>query len=285
MAVRRSGLGRGLDALIPADRPTAGFTTLAVDHITPNPQQPREHFDEESLASLAASIREVGVLQPVVVRRGRSEGQYVLVAGERRWRAARHAGLTEIPAMIRDGDDVSGLTEALVENVQREDLTPLEEAAAYRQLMEDFGLTHEEVGDRVGKSRSAITNTLRLLQLPAPVQALLTRGVLSAGHCRPLLALGNEAAAVGLARKAADEGWPVRRIEEEVRSIVESPATPPRSSAQRPAEILELEETLAERLGSPVAIAMRSGGGGRLTIRFGSLDDLERIYRAVLEGS
>jgi ParB family chromosome partitioning protein len=117
------------------------------------------------------------------------------------------------------------------------------------------------------------------------VQALLTRGVLSAGHCRPLLALGNEAAAVGLARKAADEGWPVRRIEEEVRSIVESPATPPRSSAQRPAEILELEETLAERLGSPVAIAMRSGGGGRLTIRFGSLDDLERIYRAVLEGS
>jgi ParB family chromosome partitioning protein len=289
MAVRKSGLGRGLDALIPVDRPSAGFTTLAVDLISPNPQQPREHFDEEALESLAASIREVGVLQPVVVRQGRSEGHYVLVAGERRWRAARHAGLTEIPAMIRSGDDVSGLTEALIENVQREDLTPLEEAAAYRQLMEDFGLTHEEVGERVGKSRSAISNTLRLLQLPPPVQALLTRGALSAGHCRPLLALGDEREAVGLARRAAEEGWPVRRVEDEVRRALEvtgeaqvrAGAHP---EAPRPAEVVELEEALAERLGTPVAIAIRAGGGGRLTIRFGSVDDLERIYRLVLEG-
>ncbi len=287
MAVRKTGLGRGLDALIPADRPSSGFTTLAVDLISPNPAQPREHFDEDALESLAASIREVGVLQPVVVRQGKGEGQYILVAGERRWRAARHAGLTEIPAMIRAGDDVSGLTEALIENVQREDLTPLEEAAAYRQLMEDFGLTHEQVGERVGKSRSAISNTLRLLQLPPPVQALLTRGALSAGHCRPLLGVEDPAVAVGLARRAAEEGWPVRRVEQEVRAVVESPERPrpERPAPVRPAEVLELEDALAERLGTPVAIAMRSGGGGRLTIRFGSLDDLERIYRLVLEGS
>jgi ParB family chromosome partitioning protein len=188
--------------------------------------------------------------------------------------------------MIRAGDDVSGLTEALIENVQREDLTPLEEAAAYRQLLEDFGLTHEEVGERVGKSRSAISNTLRLLQLPPPIQALLTRRALSAGHCRPLLALEDEEAAVALARRAADEGWPVRRVEEAVRDILEAPIEPtPRPPAVRSAEVLELEETLGERLGTPVAIALRAGGGGRLTIRFGSLDDLERIYRVVLEGS
>jgi ParB family chromosome partitioning protein len=284
MAARKTGLGRGLDALIPAERPEHGFTTLAVDHIVPNPNQPREHFDEDALESLAASIREVGVLQPVVVRRSEGDGHYVLVAGERRWRAARHAGLTEIPAMIRVGDDLSSLTEALVENVQREDLTPLEEAAAYRQLMEDFGLTHEEVGERVGRSRSAVSNTLRLLQLPAPVQALLTRGELTAGHCRPLLALVEEEA-VAVARLAAEEGWPVRKVEDEVRSLTEEPAeavAPP--STPRPAEIIDLEEALQERLGSPVRIDLRARGGGRLVIRFGSVDDLERIYRLVLEG-
>ena len=143
----------------------------------------------EALQGLAASIREVGVLQPIVVRRGEEPGSFVLVAGERRWRASRLAGLKEIPALVREGDDVSGLAEALVENLQREDLSPLEEAAAYRQLLEDFGLTHEEVGARVGRSRPTITNTLRLLQLPATIQGMLGRGELSAGHCRALLAL------------------------------------------------------------------------------------------------
>lgn len=284
MAARRAGLGKGLDALIPTERPDSGFTTLPVDHITPNPNQPRQHFDEESLESLAASVREIGVLQPIVVRPGPSDGRYVLVAGERRWRAARHAGLTEIPAMIRTGDDVSGLSEALVENVQREDLTPLEEAAAYRQLMEDFGLSHDEVGARVGKSRSAISNTLRLLQLPAPIQALLSKGALSAGHCRPLLALDPNRA-IALARRAADEGWPVRRVEDEVRAALEeTEQTTVTPAPPRPAEIIDLEEALGERLGSPVRIDMRARGGGRLVVKFGSVDDLERIYRAMLGG-
>ena len=169
MATRRSGLGRGLEALIPkSDQTHTGFALIPIDHVSANPHQPRSVFDEEALASLAASIIEVGVLQPIIVRES-EEGFYTLVAGERRWRAASKVGLKEIPAIIRDSDDRSLLTAALVENLQREDLSPLEEATAYQELLEDFELTHEEIGKRVGKSRSAITNSLRLL-LPAQLR-------------------------------------------------------------------------------------------------------------------
>ena len=281
MAVRKSGLGRGLDALIPADAAAEGYTTIPLDAITPNPQQPRRTMSPEALQGLAASIREVGVLQPIVVRRGEEPGSFVLVAGERRWRASRLAGLKEIPALVREGDDVSGLAEALVENLQREDLGALEEAAAYRQLLEDFGLTHEEVGARVGRSRPTITNTLRLLQLPSSVQGMLARGELSAGHCRALLALDDLGEAEQLARRAAEEGWPVRRLEEAVRARQEGLPPPVRVKRERPAEILALEEWLGERLAAPVAIEYGKRGGGRLTVRFGSLEDLERIYQTL----
>lgn len=280
MAARKSGLGRGLDALIPATGVEDGFAIVALDRITTNPQQPRTHFDEEALAGLADSIREIGVLQPVVVRSA-GEGSYELVAGERRCRAARLAGLTEIPAVIRGAtSDATNLTEALIENVQREDLTPLEEAAAYRQLIDDFSLTHDAVATAVGKSRSAISNTLRLLQLPPVIQGLLERGEISAGHARALLPLEDQAYARHIADRAAEEGWSVRQIEDAVRARnqVEAPSTPTsRIETTRPAAIIELEARLAEHLGTNVGIDY-GAKGGKLVVRFSSLDDLERIY-------
>ncbi|MDH3499879.1 MAG: ParB/RepB/Spo0J family partition protein [Acidimicrobiia bacterium] len=283
MAARKSGLGRGLDALIPVDRPGEGFTFLPVDQVVPNPQQPRQRFDEEALDSLAASIREVGVLQPIVVRPAGPDGSYVLVAGERRCRAARRAGLDDIPAMIRPAEDApTTLAEALIENVQREDLSPLEEAAGYRALLEDFGMTHEIVAARVGKSRSAVSNTLRLLQLPAAIQGMLERGELSAGHARALLTVDDDAYAAHVAEKAAAEGWSVRQVEDAVRARVESGAAPRAAAAppMRPAAIIELEQRLADELGSKVKITYGKRGG-KLMVNYGSLDDLERIYRRI----
>ena len=276
---RKSGLGRGLDSLLPVERPVSGFGTLPLDHIEPNPQQPREHFDEEALQSLADSITEVGVLQPIVVR-AQGDG-YILIAGERRCRAARRAGLEEIPAIIRseDEDEAASLAEALIENVQREDLSPLEEAAGYQQLMADFGLTHEAVAGRVGKSRSAITNTLRLLQLPAAIQGMVSRGELSAGHARALLAIDDVPYAVHIAERVVDEGWSVRQVEDAAkkRAGAKSPTT---SAAKRPrpAAIIELEDRLGERLGTAVKID-HGRRGGKVSIKYSSLDDLERIYR------
>ena len=280
MAARKSGLGRGLDALIPVDHPSVGFAEIDLSDIAPNPQQPRVRFDEESLGELAASITEVGVLQPIVVRPGEPEGTYVLVAGERRLRAAGAAGLTSIPAVIRSAEsDERYLTEALIENVQRQDLSALEEAAAYRNLLEDFGMTHEQVASRVGKSRSAVTNTLRLLQLPVPIQGMLEREELSAGHARALLSLDDESYAVHIAERAIAEGWSVRTVEEAVkeRTVAEEPK-PRRVPEMRPAAIIELEERLSERLGTKVTIKTR-GIGGQMVIRYGSLEDLEQIYR------
>ncbi len=287
MAARKSGLGRGLDALLAAGRPTGGFALIPVDAVDPNPHQPRDRFDPEPLQTLADSIREVGVLQPIVVRPAGSNGRHVLVAGERRLRAARIAGLTEIPAMIRDGDDQGRLVEAVVENVQREDLDPLEEAAAFRTLMEDFGLTHEQVAARVGKSRSAVTNSVRLLGLPGAIQTLLVGGKITAGAARALLGTDDTAYAVRIANKAATEGWSVRQVEEAVRARAGGAAVPEEKKAPKPrkdraAQILALEERLGERLGTPVRIEYTRRGGGRMTIRFGSLDDLERIYRSLL---
>ncbi|HEY7565870.1 MAG TPA: ParB/RepB/Spo0J family partition protein [Acidimicrobiia bacterium] len=281
----KRGLGRGLEALIPSGRSDeqSGFAMIAVDEVSPNPQQPRTRFDDESLAGLAESISMVGLLQPIVVRRN-SAGGYVLVAGERRWRAARRAGLAEIPAVVREGDDREALTEALVENLQRTDLTPLEEGAAYRQLLEDFGMTHDEVGRRVGKSRAAVTNTMRLLGLPASIQAMIESGELSAGAARALAGLDDRAFAEHVARRAVAEGWSVRQVEEAVRlRRGEEPTRGgrPRVREIRPAEIIELEHRLANRLGSKVKVDFRQGHGS-LRIDYRNLEDLERIYRRLM---
>lgn len=282
---RKAGLGRGLDALIPSDpiaTDDATYLEIPVGDIRPNPDQPRSRFDDDSLAELATSIKEVGVLQPVVVSRG-DDGELFLIAGERRWRAATKAGLDTIPAVVRGTSGASTLVEALVENVQREDLTPLEEAHAYKQLLENTGMNQEAIADRVGKSRPAVSNTLRLLQLPGAVQSMIDSGQLSAGHARALLGLDDDKYAVYLAEKTAAEGWSVRQVEEAVRTRRDMEAGPSDGSGVktvRPVEIIELEKRLAEHLDSKVKIAYKNKKG-RVEIRFGSLEDLERIYRII----
>ncbi|MGI8518518.1 MAG: ParB/RepB/Spo0J family partition protein [Acidimicrobiia bacterium] len=279
MTVKR-GLGRGLESLIPVGLSDAGFAHIGLGQIRPNPHQPRSSFDEEALEGLAESIRSVGVLQPVVVRPD-PDGGYLLVAGERRWRAARRAGLTQIPAVIRSGEDAAWLTEALVENLQRSDLTPLEEAAAFRQLLEDFGLTHDEVAQRVGKSRATVTNSMRLLSLPAAIQARLESGELSAGHARALAGIDDRAFAEHVARRAVAEGWSVRQVEEAVRLRKGESTSRPRAREVRPAEIIELEMRLADRLDSRVKVDFKSGRGA-VHIDYRSLEDLERLYRRLM---
>ncbi|MEY4360733.1 MAG: chromosome partitioning protein ParB [Actinomycetota bacterium] len=301
MASRRGGLGRGLDSLIPGGgaQPPAGGSALIeipVKDLSPNPHQPRVHFDEESLNDLSASIREIGVLQPVLVRQ-LPNGSYQLIAGERRWRAAQRAGLTTVPAVVKTTDDMASMEQALVENLHRQDLSPLEEASAFQQLIDDFNLTHDDVAKRVGKSRSAITNTLRLLNLPPAVQGLLADGRLSAGHARALLGTSDRAFQEQLARRAASEQWSVRAVEEAIRdrsgaSEVGTGGTKTGSggsssgakSTKLPqAGLLELEELLGDYLSTRVSVKMASGKGS-VTIEFADLEDLERIYRLMTEG-
>ncbi len=275
---RKGGLGRGLDALIPQDHPTGGFAEILVAQIVPNPMQPRSDFDQSGIDALASSIDLVGLLQPIVVH---ADGEgYELVAGERRLRAVKQLGWAEIAAVIREStDDENSLAEALVENLQREDLSGLEEAAAFQQLLEDFGMTHDDIGRRVGRSRSAVTNTLRLLQLPVPIQKMLVSGDLTAGHARALLGSEDEAYAIHIAQRAVAEGWTVRRVEEAMRlRSSQGRTTAGRSVGVRPAAIIELEDRLQERLGTKVTIDYR-GKGGKITIKYASPEDLERIYR------
>lgn len=288
--IRRSGLGKGLGALIPPEAPANQASTLRelpVVSIRPNPLQPRSHVDEEALGSLAASIRELGVLQPVLVRE-LGDDNYELIAGERRWRAARRAGLQSVPALVQTADDVASLERALVENLHREDLNALEEAAAYQQLIEEFGLTHEEVATRVGKSRAAVTNTLRLLQLPAGAQRAVSEGQLSAGHARALLATPDRGFQEMLARRAVAEGMSVRQVEKAVRARTSGTGMPPLGPTSRPTPtrlrppgFLELEELLSSRLDTRVRVEM-AAKRGRVTIDFATLEDLERIYRAMV---
>jgi ParB family chromosome partitioning protein len=288
---RPGGLGRGLGALIPtgiADT-SGGMAELPIASIRANPQQPREHFDEEALASLAESIREVGVLQPVLVRA--IEDGFELIAGERRWRASRRVGMQTIPAIIRVADDATMLQQAIVENVQREQLNPLEEAAAYQQLIEDFSFTHDEVATRVGKSRTTITNTLRLLQLPPTIQRYLKDGTLRMGHARALLGTPDRAFQEQLARRCVSEDMSVRDVEEAIRAREESPAARAAAKAERssgsklrPPGLLELEELLGDYLETRVRIAM-GPKHGRVQIDFANLEDLERIYRAMTAAS
>src|SRR5277367_3779429 len=220
---RRSGLGKGLSALIPSEatgETDSALRVVPISHIKPNAFQPRSHFDEEAMSSLAASIREVGLLQPVLVREVEGESEsYELIAGERRWRAARRAGLQTIRVLVQsESSDVVSLEQALVENLHREDLNALEEAAAYQQLIDEFGLTHEQVATRMGKGRATVTNTLRLLQLPAGAQRALAERTISAGHARALLGTPDRALQERLVERVVDEGLTVRAVEDLVRS-------------------------------------------------------------------
>jgi ParB family chromosome partitioning protein len=264
---------------------TSALLDVPVVAIRANPHQPRTSFDEESLAALTASVREVGVLQPVLVRQT-GEGAYELIAGERRWRAAKRAGLPTIPAIIKDVSEHGRVEQALIENLHREDLGPLEEAGAYQQLIEDFGLTHEQLSVRVGKSRAAITNALRLFQLPPAVQKLVADNQLTAGHARALLGTPDRAFQEALARRAVAEQLSVRAVEEAVKTRNElggaSPERVTPGSRLRPPGVLELEELLSSHLDTSVKVHL-GAKKGRVTIDFASLEDLERIYRAMTE--
>ena len=291
---RPGGLGRGLGALIPSGtvaEQAGGLADIPIADIRPNPQQPREHFDEEALGALADSIREVGVLQPVLVR-ATDDGTYELIAGERRWRASRRVGLQTVPAIIRVADDTMMLQHAIVENVQREELNPLEEAAAYQQLIEDFSLTHDEVALRVGKSRATISNTLRLLQLPPSIQRYVKDGSLRMGHARALLGTPDRAFQEQLAKRAATEDLSVREVESAIKAREVSAETADSAAAKastspgsklRPPGLLELEDLLGDYLDTRVKITM-TPKHGRVQIDFANLEDLERIYRVMTQG-
>lgn len=293
---RRSGLGRGLGALIPSDisgEVGSALREVPVESIAPNPHQPRRYFDEEALATLTASIAELGVLQPILVREV-GDDRFELIAGERRWRAAKRAGLPSIPVVVRTVDEILSLEQALVENLHREDLNPLEEAAAYQQLMEDFSLTQEQVAQKVGKSRSAVANTLRLFQLPPSIQRLVAENQLAAGHAKALLGTPDRVFQERLARDIVANGLSVREAEEAVRqhndAVEESaPGTAAERVAStkrlRPPGLLELEELLADHLDTRVKVSMAGADGkGKVVVEFAGLEDLERIYRAMTEG-
>jgi ParB family chromosome partitioning protein len=306
---RKGGLGRGLAALIPTgpapgsgtatDRLTrlqqppapssadvsretdsigAVYRELPIDSMGPNAKQPRQVFDEQAMAELAHSIREFGLMQPVVVREV-GGGRYELVMGERRWRAAQDAGLERIPAIVRETADGAMLRDALLENIHRVQLNPLEEAAAYQQLLEEFEVTHEELADRIGRSRPAITNTIRLLKLPVVVQRRVAAGVLSAGHARALLGLDDPGAQEDLAARIVAEGMSVRATEEAVVLARGAPPARPKPAPRKPIQAPGLQD-LAERLSDTFDTRVKVELGrqkGRIVVEFGSVDDLERI--------
>lgn len=298
---RPSGLGRGLGALIPSDvtdDPDATFQTVAVSSIHANKYQPREHFDEETLDALTNSVRELGVLQPLLVRKD-GEG-YELIAGERRWRAAKRAGLQDVPVIVRAADNTASLEQALVENLHRQDLNALEEAAAYQQLVDEFDFTQAKIAKRVGKSRSAVANILRLLALPTGVQRFVSDGRLSAGHARALLSLDDEAQQVAIAERVVAEDLTVRDVEKlmkgeplagdsadspDTAAMPTAPASTPSSSTPgktRAPALLELERLLSERLETNVGVSL-GAKKGKIQIDYADLDDLERIYRIIAQ--
>lgn len=279
-AAKKRGLGRGLDALLgQPEEPAAAdgaLETLAVSAIQPGRYQPRRHFDDAALDELAASIKTQGLLQPLVVR-AVARGRYELIAGERRWRAAQRAGLTELPALVREVPEQTVLALALIENIQREDLSPLEEAQALQRLIEEFGLTHQQTADAVGRSRAAVSNLLRLLELPAPVRALLDARRLEMGHARALATLPDKLA-VRLAEQAAAEGWSVRDLEAAARAA-QTPSAAPRPAVRkaRDADLAALERELSERLATRVQLKAGRGGRGTLLLHYHSLDALDGL--------
>ncbi len=279
---RKSGLGKGLDALIPGEEtaPREGVLLVPVERIHPNPRQPRAELEPESLAELASSIREHGILQPLIVVREAGNEEYTLIAGERRLRAAAMVGLESVPVIVRQADEQQRLELALIENVQRADLSPLEAAEAYRQLSEDFSLSHEEIAVRVGKNRVTVTNTLRLLKLPETVQQALRDGQISEGHARALLALNTPASQLMALKIILERDLSVRKTEELVRAYTGEP--PPRKiRPEAPPEIQALEERLRDRLGTRVVL--RHGKkGGSLVIHYYSDEELNAIASQIL---
>ena len=279
---RRPALGRGLAALIPsAPAPGSiqreGVLLMDIERIKPDPRQPRQHFDPAALDELAQSIREQGILQPVLLRRG--EDGLVIVAGERRWRAAQRAGLKQIPAMVKDLSEAASFAVALVENLQRQDLTPLEEAEGYRRLIEEHGLTQEDLAKRLGRDRSTIANTLRLLKLPGEIRAAVAEGKLTMGHARALLGLSSQAAMQRLAREIVDERLSVRQAEARVRAELAPPK--PKTPAAESPNTRHLRESLQRSLGCPVTLK-QGGTGGVLELHYGSLDDLDRLVERLV---
>lgn len=290
---KQGGLGRGLGALIPPAAPgQSGLVTVPLSELRPNPRQPRDRFDEALLEELAHSLRQVGMLQPIVARPD-GVGGYEIVAGERRFRAARLAGMTEVPVVVRHTEDAQLLTEALVENVHRADLDAIEEAMAYRQLLDDFGLTHDALAAKLGKSRSAISNSLRLLALPAAVQALVTGGALSAGHARAILGLSDPDEQERLAQQVVAEGLSVRVTEELVRTIGERQARSADAAMGDLADAARRRSTnrfahVEDRLVDALATKVQIKGSlrrGRVVIEFAGAEDLERLLDILGRGS
>ncbi len=281
----KGGLGRGLGALIPAG--ATSLEEIAPSSIVPNTRQPRKHFDPEALNTLSASIRQLGLLQPVVVRR-RADSGYELVMGERRWRAAQQAGLSTIPALVIDTDDRGSLERAIVENVHRQDLNPIEEAAAYRQLVEEAGLTHEQLAERVSLSRSTVGNVMRLLDLPDTIQALVLQGKLSGGHAKALLGLLGHPLLERIAQRVAASGLSVRETEDLVRQEREEreetvPGDAPTrrgAAANTDPGLVEISDALSDQLETRVVVS-KGRGRGRIVIDFGSDEDLVRIWRHI----
>ncbi len=286
MAAKKRGLGRGLDALLGGDDAASGATNnhaegelrkLPIEHITPGKYQPRQHWNEDALNELADSIRSQGLIQPVVVRTiGRN--RYELIAGERRWRAAQKAGLDTLPALVRDVPEQSVLAMALIENIQRQELTSLEEAHALRRLIDEFELTHQQAAQAVGRSRAAVSNLLRLLDMPEAIRELLDEGKLEMGHARALLTLDADLAEP-LARQAARLGWSVRELEQAARRALADAGknTRPAKPAPRNADVERLENELSERFATRVKLDHGRGGKGKLVIHYHSLDELDGI--------
>ncbi len=282
-AAKKRGLGRGLDALLGGDEEASSsplaqegeLRTLPLQQIQPGRYQPRRHWNEEALDELAASIKAQGLIQPVVVREI-DKHHYELIAGERRWRAAQRAQLGEIPALVKKVSEAAVPAMALIENIQREDLTPLEEADALKRLIDDFDLTHQQAADAVGRSRAAVSNMLRLTELPESIKKLLDEGKLEMGHARCLLTL-EEAIAVPLARQAVTFGWSVRELEEAARRAQTAPKGKAKSAPPRDPNIGALERELAERFATRVELAQGKGGRGKLVIHYHSNDELDGI--------
>jgi ParB family chromosome partitioning protein len=286
---KHTGLGKGLDALIPGSGPAAGDTqprsgvlTVPVRQIIPNPRQPRSHFNQAALAELAASIKEHGIIQPLLVSRNDSGDGYILIAGERRWQASQLAGLTEVPVIVRQTSDQEKLELALIENIQRADLNALEEAHAYRQLSDEFRLSHEQIAERVGKSRVAVTNTLRLLKLPDVIQQALVDGRISEGHARALLALSTQEAMQAALSTILAQEMTVRQTEELVRKLGgEKPVPTPKRSPSP--DVRALEERIRTSLGTKVSLKAGKKGDGSLTVYFYSEEELTVLLSRLLD--
>lgn len=281
---KKTGLGRGLSALIPERSPENGLRTVPVTSISPNPHQPRTQMDEAKLQELADSIQEHGLIQPLIVHDS-GDGTYTLIAGERRWRAAQKAGLTELPVVVKEASPQAMLELAIIENVQRADLNPLEEALAYRQLMDEFGLTQEEVSKRVGKARSTIGNTVRLLDLPPEIQQAVNDGKLTEGHARPLLSLPTPEMQKEVMGTVIKMELNVRQTEELVRKrlVTEKPAARPQKR-QSP-ELRALQDQFRQHLSTKVDLQKNSKGQGTIVIHFYSDEELQAIYETIVRES